>query len=68
MYYLTDTSQFNGCLQVIPGSHYQHNSLHELLGQPHSEELHRMDDAMRPEFQPRPDEIDLAVKAGDLVL
>ena len=68
MYYLTDTSRFNGCLRVIPGSHYQHNPLHELLGQPHSAELHRMDDAMRPEFQLRPDETDLPVKAGDLVL
>ncbi len=68
MYYLTDTSRFNGCLRVIPGSHYRHNPLHEVLGQPHSEELHRMEDATRPEFQPRPDELDLPVQAGDLVL
>ena len=40
MYYLTDTSRHNGCLRVIPGSHYRHNPLHEVIGQPHSEELH----------------------------
>ena len=68
MYYLTDTSRFNGCLRVIPGSHFQHNPLHEVIGAPHTEELHRMQDAARPEFQPRPDEIDVPVQAGDLVL
>lgn len=68
MYYLTDTSRRNGCLRVIPGSHYRHNPLHEVIGQPHTEELHRMADADRAEFQPRPDEIDLPVRAGDLVL
>ncbi len=68
MYYLTDTSRFNGCLRVIPGSHYRHNPLHEILSQPHSEALHRMEDARRPEFLPRPDEIDVPVQAGDLVL
>ncbi len=68
MYYLTDTSRYNGCLRVIPGSHYRHNPLHEVIGQPHSEELHRMEDANRPEFRPRADEIDVPVRAGDLVL
>lgn len=68
MYYLTDTTRHNGCLRVIPGSHYRHNPLHEVIGQPHTEELHRMVDADRPEFQPRPDECDLPVQAGDLVL
>lgn len=68
MYYLIDTSRFNGCLRVIPGSHYQHNPLHEVIGQPHTEELHRFEDANRPEFRPRSDEIDLPVRAGDLVL
>lgn len=68
MYYLTDTSRINGCLRVIPGSHFRHNALHEVIGQPHAEELHRMQDADRVEFQPRPDEIDIPVQAGDLVL
>lgn len=68
MYYLIDTSRFNGCLRVIPGSHCQHNPLHEVIGQPHTEELHRFEDANRPEFRPRSDEIDLPVRAGDLVL
>ena len=29
MYYLTDTSPENGCLQVIPGSHLKRHPLHD---------------------------------------
>ena len=39
MYYLSDTRPGNRCLRVIPGSHLNHNSLHDLLGTPHSEDL-----------------------------
>ena len=68
MYYLTDTRIENGCLRVIPGSHVTYNPLHELIAEPHSEELGRANNLERAEFQPRADEIDLPVKAGDLVI
>lgn len=68
MYYLTDTTRENGCLRVIPGSHIQHNMLHDLLGAPHSEDLARGDSTDRPEFTDRPDEIDVPIRAGDLLI
>ena len=68
MYYLTDTTRQNGCLRVIPGSHLQHNALHDLLDNPHAEAISRADDLDCPEFSPRPDEIDVPVEAGDLLI
>ena len=68
MYYLTDTSRENGCLRVVPGSHLEHNALHDLLDNPHSEALSRADDMSLPAFSFRPDEVDVPVKAGDLVI
>lgn len=68
MYYLTDTYRENGCLRLIPGSHTTYNPLHDLIAAPHSEELGRADNLDRAEFKPRPDEIDLPIKAGDLVI
>ncbi len=68
MYYLVDTTPVNGCLRVIPGSHRHHNSLHDLLSNPHSPELSRIDNPENPAFSSRPDEIDVPVKAGDLVI
>lgn len=67
MYYLTDTRRQNGCLRVIPGSHVRHNALHDLLAAPHSETLSRAD-SDRAEFENRPDEIDVPVRAGDLLI
>ena len=68
MYYLTDTHRDNGCLRVIPGSHTIYNPLHDVIAAPHSEELGRAENMDRAEFQPRPDEIDLQINAGDLVI
>lgn len=68
MYYLTDTRQENGCLRVIPGSHVRHNALHDELSAPHSEALARAEDTDRPEFSTRPDEVDVPVNAGDLLI
>ena len=68
MYYLTDTTPENGCLRVIPGSHRHHNPLHDLLHAPHSRELAEAQDMNRAEFGRRPDEVDVPVKAGDLLL
>jgi len=68
MYYLSDTTPENGCLRVIPGSHTRHNPLHDLLAEPHSERLSRARDLSLPEFSTRPDEADVPVRAGDLLV
>ena len=68
MYYLVDTTIENGCLRVIPGSHLHHNELHDNLNNPHSEEISTATHLERTEFSIRPDEIDVPVKAGDLVI
>ena len=69
MYYLSDTSPQNGCLRVVPGSHIHHNPLHDLLRAPHSKELGAARDlANAPEFTNRPDEADVPVRVGDLVI
>jgi len=68
MYYLTDTSITNGCLRVIPGSHRHHNVLHEHIGNPHSGMLSRAEDLDQLAFSSRPDEVDVPVRAGDLVI
>ena len=67
MYYLTDTRRENGCLRVIPGSHVAHNPLHDVLAAPHSEAISKAD-AQRVEFDNRPDEVDVPVRAGDLLI
>ena len=68
MYYLVDTTPDNGCLRVIPGSHRHHNPLHDVLTNPHSPELSRIDNPDNPAFSSRPDEVDVPVEAGDLVI
>ena len=68
MYYLTDTNRENGCLRVIPGSHLRHNPLHDLLDEPHSGNLGKAANMDTPEFSDRPDEVDVPVKAGDLLI
>ena len=68
MYYLVDTVPFNGCLRVIKGSHLNRHPLHDILPDAHGEALQRVDDANHPAYQHFPDEIDIPVKAGDLVI
>jgi len=67
MYYLTDTTRENGCLRLIPGTHARRVDLHEKLPPAHSEETYEAPlDA--PMFSLHPQEIDVPVKAGDLVV
>ena len=68
MYYLSDTTRRNGCLRVIPGSHVRHNPLHDALGEPHSALLGQARDMSIAEFSDRPDETDVPVRAGDLLI
>ena len=68
MYYLVDTDRSNGCLRVIPGSHRQRHRLHALL--PRDREVVQRAEAQpgHPALSPDPDEVDVPVRAGDLVI
>ncbi|MCL5995110.1 MAG: phytanoyl-CoA dioxygenase family protein [Chloroflexi bacterium] len=67
MYYLTDTQRENGCLRLIPGTHWQRNPLHDLLPAAHTNETYEANpDSVI--FSIRPDEVDVPVKAGDLII
>lgn len=67
MYYLHDTRRENGCLRVVPGSHNRYNPLHEVLTAPRGD-LVGATQTERPEFENRPDEVDVPVRAGDVVI
>lgn len=66
MYYLIDTNRRNGCLRVIPGSHRRRHRLHG-LPPAHGEELAGAEEH-HPALQPDPDEVDVPVRAGDVVI
>ncbi len=68
MYYFTDTTRENGCLRVVPGSHRRHTRLHDLISGSHSKELAEGENPDRPEFMDYEEEIDVPVKAGDLLI
>jgi ectoine hydroxylase-related dioxygenase (phytanoyl-CoA dioxygenase family) len=68
MYYLSDTRPENGCLRAIPGSHRNHNPLHDMIDNPHSRALAQGDNLGAVEFSNRPDEIDVLIRAGALLI
>jgi ectoine hydroxylase-related dioxygenase (phytanoyl-CoA dioxygenase family) len=68
MYYLVDTTPQNGCLRVVPGSHLARHELHDAAPDAHTDGLRRYDDPAHPAYATVEDEIDLCVKAGDLVI
>ena len=68
MYYLVDTTVANGCLRVLPGSHRAHHRIHELIDNPHSHVISSAEDLDDPAFSSQPDERDVPVRAGDLVI
>ena len=68
MFYLHDTRRENGCLRVIPGSHCNHNPLHDVIDEPHAQHLQAGHDLTSDDFSDRPDEIDVPIKAGDLLV
>ena len=67
MYYLDDTERENGCLRLLPGTHRRWHRLHE-LGEAHAREVNRMDNERDPRFDDYPGEIDLPIRAGELVV
>lgn len=68
MYYLTDTTRINGCLRLIPGSHLNRHSILEKIESHHTNENRKYEKPNAPEFSHLEDEIDVSVKAGDLVM
>ena len=68
MYYLVDTTPENGCLRVIPGSHLKRHPLHNQISENHTEDLRTYANPDDPGFSRVDDEIDVPVKAGDLVV
>ncbi len=67
MYYLEDTSRHNGCLRLLPGSHRRRHDLHD-LGVAHERDINSMENAADPRFLDHEGEVDVPVRAGDLVV
>ena len=68
LYYLTDTDRHNGCLRVIPGSHLKRHPLHAQVCDADTRELRRIENPDHPAFQSIPEEIDVPVCAGDVII
>ncbi len=68
MYYLTDTDARNGCLRVIPGSHRKRHALHDQASPTHTDELRTYANPGDVAFQRAEGEVDVPVKAGDMVM
>ena len=68
MIYLVDTTRQNGCLRLIPGSHLKRHRLHDALPDAHEEALSRADDVTHLAFQQAEGEVDVPVRAGDVVM
>ncbi len=65
--YLTDTRRENGCLRVIPGSHRRPHPLHEVIDA-HDPALAAVANPDDPAYASHPDEVDVPVAAGDVVI
>jgi len=68
MIYLVDTTPHNGCLRLIPGSHLKRHQLHDALPAAHEDDLSKADDMAHLAFQRAEGEVDVPVKAGDVVM
>ena len=67
MYYLEDTRRENGCLRLLAGSHKRRHALHD-MGEAHTRDINRMENPDDPRFLDYANEVDVPVKAGDLVV
>lgn len=65
--YLTDTSNENGALRVLPGSHHRSTAMHAHLPEPHGEDASRLP-PVHPAMTDHSDQITVSVRAGDAVL
>ncbi|MEM7132510.1 MAG: phytanoyl-CoA dioxygenase family protein [Chloroflexota bacterium] len=67
MYYLEDTTIQNGCLRLLAGTHRTRHILHD-LGEAHTADINSVEDPDDPRFRDYPNEVDVPVSAGDLVI
>jgi len=68
MYYLSDTTIDNGCLRVIPRTHMKRIPLHDQIGAHDDNTTRFADPATSPAYANHPEQINVEVKAGDLVV
>ena len=68
MYYLIDTTPHNGCLRLLRGSHLQRHRMHDEVPDAHTDELRRVADPDHPAYRSIPEEVDVPVAAGDVVI
>ena len=68
MWYLVDTRPENGCLRLLPRSHRLRCDVHDAIGTGHDDTVRHQDPATSPAYQRHPDEVDVPVRAGDLVI
>ncbi len=68
MIYLVDTTPENGCLRLIPGSHLKRHPLHDILPDAHGGKLARMENPEHLAYRRAEGEIDVPVRAGDVVM
>ena len=69
MYYLVDTSRDNGCLRLVPGSHRKRHPLHDQDPRATRDHDVILDVVLdHPAFQHAEGEIDVPVRAGDVVI
>lgn len=66
-YYMVDTTRENGCLRAIPGTHRKRIDFHTQLPDAHGMEIQGVTEE-HIAFSQHPDEVDIPVKAGDLVI
>lgn len=66
-YYTVDTTRENGCLRAIPGTHRKRIPFHDQLPDAHGPEIQAVDESHFA-FAEQPGEVDIPVKAGDLVI
>lgn len=67
MYYLDNTSRENGCLRLLPGAHRKRHDLHQ-TGVAHDQEEKGFTNPGDKRFKDFPGEIDVPVKAVDVVV
>ena len=70
-YYLTDTTLENGCLKVIPGTHRKRIDFHDVLvqkGEILGDRFQFAEEDYPFMFNNHPDQVDVCVSAGSLVL
>ena len=70
-YYLTDTTLENGCLKVIPGTHRKRTDFHDILvekGELLGDRFQHAEEDYPFMFEDHPDQVDVCVKAGSLVM